>query len=143
MKPIVRKEGSGLFSFRPSWFQDFFDDEDFLGMTRFAGDSMPAVNVLEDAKAQISVLQKVDAKQAAIEIARGLMNNKGWKKVAEILRNCDEDPESIRWMVLSYFSKVALGGNGKAVAIMEEFQDNYFDTKKAGLIMSCFRACNV
>jgi len=100
---------------------------------------------LEDTKTQVDILLKADAQQAAIEIARAIMSNKGWGTVAGILRDCDEEPESIRWMMLSYFTKVALGGGrgaADAVGVMEEFQDNYFDSKKAGLVMSCFRACN-
>lgn len=98
---------------------------------------------LPDDAAKIEVLQKSDSQQAAIEIARALMGRKPWSVVAGLLRDCEEEPESIRWMVLSYFSKVALGGKmaGRAVQILEEFQYNYFDTKKAGLIMSCYRAC--
>ena len=39
-----------------------------------------------------------------------------------------------------------LGGGGtadRAVAVMDEFADNYFDSKRAGLVMSCYRACQV
>ena len=94
---------------------------------------------------QIAVLQKADIKQAAIEICRALMANKPWPVVAAILRDCDEEPETIRWMVLSYFTKVALGGKGaeRAIKILEAFQDNYFDSKKAGLVISCAIACGM
>jgi len=95
-------------------------------------------------EARLAALQRADTEAAAIEIARAIMGRKGWKTVAGLLRDCDEEPESIRWMILAYFTKVALGGGGgagAAVRILEEFQDNYFDTKKAGLVMSCYRAC--
>lgn len=98
---------------------------------------------IPDSEAQIKALEKSDSKQAAIEIARALMGGKPWATIAKIIKEVDEEPESLRWMVLGYFSSVALGGGkgaAKAVAIMEEFQDNYFDTKRAGLIMSCYRA---
>lgn len=99
---------------------------------------------IEGEQKQIDVLQKADVKAAAFEIAKALQSGAKWPKVAALLRECDEDPEGIRWMILSYFSKVALGGDGgRAVAILEEFQENYFDTKKAGLIINCYRACNL
>ena len=101
---------------------------------------------IENADERLAVLQRVDAKQAAIEIARALMSKKGWAAVAKIIKDCDEEPESIRWLILSYFTTVALGGGRgaeRAVTIMEEFQDNYFDTKRAGLVLSCYRACCV
>ena len=97
---------------------------------------------LEDTEAQLNTLQNADAKQASIEIARALMSGKSWKHIAALIKACDGEPESIRWLILSYFSSVALGGGKNAdaaVRILEEFQDNYFDTKKAGLVMSCYR----
>lgn len=93
---------------------------------------------------QLTALQNADAKAAAIEIARSIMSKKGWSSVATILAKCDEEPESIRWMVLSYFSKVALGGGAMAahaIDVLECFQFPYYDTKKAGLILSCYNAC--
>ncbi|MBU0846511.1 AAA family ATPase [Patescibacteria group bacterium] len=101
---------------------------------------------IKDDMAKINALQNADAKQAAIEIARAIMSGKPWKTVVDIIKNCDEEPESIRWMILGYFTTVALGGgkpSERAIAVMEEFQDNYFDTKKAGLVMSCYRACSL
>jgi hypothetical protein len=87
-------------------------------------------------------LQKADSKQAAIEIARALMSRKPWKTLANLIKNCDDEPEGIRRLILAYFSTVALSGNVKAVAIMEEFEEPYFNTGKAGLILSCYRAAN-
>lgn len=97
---------------------------------------------IDDMKVQLEVLEKQDAKVAAFSIAQAIMAKAPWSKISVMLRDCSEDPESIRWMMLSYFTKVALGNKGseRAVAIMEEFQYNYFDTKKAGLVMSCYRA---
>jgi len=94
---------------------------------------------------KVATLQNADAKAAAIEIARGLMKHRPWKEIAATIKTCDEEPEGIRWMILGYFTTVALSGSqaaGQAITIMEEFQDNYFDTKKAGLVMSCYQACN-
>lgn len=98
---------------------------------------------IDDTEKQMASLQNVDAKAAAFEIARGLMAGAPWSKIAKIIKACDEEPESIRWLILSYFTTVALGGGknaARAVEVMEEFQDNYFDTKRAGLVMSCYRA---
>lgn len=102
------------------------------------------IGITEPAK-QLSLLENADAQTAAIEIARAIMGGKPWRTVAALVKECKEEPETIRWMVLSYFTTVALGGGKdteRAVAIMEEFQYNYFDTKRAGLVMSCYRACN-
>lgn len=100
---------------------------------------------IDDPKLQMTALQNADTKAAAIEIARALMRGAPWSVVSELLRSCKEEPEGIRWLVLGYFTTVALGGKeaARAVDIMAEFQDNYFDTKKAGLVMSCYNACRV
>lgn len=102
------------------------------------------IGIAEEAK-QISVLESQDVKAAAFTIAQALMAKAPWSKVSQLVRDCAEDPESIRWMMLSYFTKVALGNNNsaRAVAIMEEFDRNYYDSKKAGLVISCFNACNI
>lgn len=96
-----------------------------------------------DPEKQVDYLQKTDAKVAAFEIARAIMANKRWSDVASIIKGCEEDPEGIRWMILSYFSKVALGGgknSGRAVQILEEFSEPFFNTKKAGLVIAAYNA---
>jgi DNA polymerase III gamma/tau subunit len=94
---------------------------------------------IDDEEKQLETLQRADVKREAIEIARALLNDKtSWKQMAEILKNVKEDPEQIRWMVLGYASKVALSRPDRACAIIDEFRDNFFDSKRAGLIASCY-----
>jgi hypothetical protein len=92
------------------------------------------------------VVARADAKVAAIEIARALMSPKtSWATMAKILSKVEEDPESVRWLVLSYATSVALKGGAnaaRAVAIIEDFTDPYFNTKRAGLVASCFNVIN-
>lgn len=101
---------------------------------------------IEDRAAMLRAIENADAKQAAIEIARALMAGKKWGAVAPIVKAVAEEPESLRWMILAYFTSVALGGGnnaGRAVEIIKCFECNYFDTKKAGLVASCYDACNL
>lgn len=89
----------------------------------------------------IELIENSDSKREAIEICRALINPRTkWSDMAAILKDVEEEPEQIRWLVLSYMSKVALG-NGKsvsrAIAIMDQFRDNFYDCKKAGLILAC------
>lgn len=116
------------------------------GSARKALVLLQQVSGIDDAEKQLAALQNADAKQAAIEIARAIMKGAGWSVVAKIIKEVDEEPESLRWMILSYFTSVALGGGkgaGRAVSIIECFADNYFDSKKAGLVASCYDACNL
>ena len=99
---------------------------------------------IEDEKQQIQILQSADAKRAAFEIAQALMARKPWSFIAEIIRSIEDEPEGVRYLILAYFTKVALGGGKQAdfaVQIMENFQYDYFSTKRAGLVLSCYRAC--
>lgn len=95
-----------------------------------------------DEEGMLEVLEKQDVKRAAIEICRGLMNKRiTWPEMAAILKGVDEDPESIRWMVLGYMTNTALGGKpiaSRAVMIIEQFRDNFYDSKKAGLVAACY-----
>lgn len=115
------------------------------GSARKALVLLQQVSGMSDESTQIRTLENAEAKQAAIEIARALLAKKPWGTIAGLIKNCDEEPESIRWMMMSYFTSVALSGKdaGRCVDILEEFRDNYYDTKKAGLVISCYRAAKL
>lgn len=88
---------------------------------------------------------KVAEKQAerqnqSIELCRALLQNTGWKKVQNILNGLkNEEPETIRRMVLGYCQAVLLkNDNEKAGLIMEEFIEPFFNTGFAGLVYACY-----
>lgn len=110
---------------------------------------------IKEPKDQIEVLRRADAKVAAYDLCRALIARKPWRVLADILRRCEEDPEGIRRLMLAFFTTAAIGkvdpktgkvrqpgDAARAVAVMEEFQDNYFDSGRAGLVISCYRAAN-
>lgn len=81
---------------------------------------------------------------SAIELCRALLKKEQWKNIAKILDNLEAEPEQVRRACLTYFSKVLLGnGEMRSAEILEQFEDNYFDSGKAGLILSCFAASQV
>ena len=89
---------------------------------------------------QLDALSKADVKRVAFELCQILMKAKpSWKEISSIIKSVEDEPESIRWMVLGYANKVALGnGNTKrAIQIIESFSEPYYNTKRAGLIHSC------
>jgi len=92
----------------------------------------------------LNLLSQGSLETDAIQIARLLLNPRTrWKEMGDTLRSLSttEEAESIRWLVLSYMSKVAMSGgkaSGRAVMIIDEFSGNFFDTKKAGLIAACY-----
>lgn len=90
-----------------------------------------------------AVLSSSTTKQA-IDLARALINpGSKWPDVASILSKIEEEPEQIRYLVLGYASSVLLkGGKGpiqsRAYCLINAFRDNFYDSKKAGLIAACY-----
>jgi len=83
-------------------------------------------------------LGEADSPQV-IELCRALFKKDSWKKVAEILRGIEEEPESVRWAVLGYAQAVLIKqANPHAYEMIRSFAEPFYDTKKAGLVASCF-----
>jgi len=96
-----------------------------------------------DEEKQLAVLQQADSKQQAIEICRLLMKaNTSWKQMAKLLRAVDDEPEGIRRLMLAYMTKVGLSGNKRAIVCLEAFEEPYFNTGRAGLVLSCWNVIN-
>jgi len=92
---------------------------------------------------KLEALERESAQRSGFELAQALVRNAKWPEIAAILGNCEDDPETVRRIVLGYFTKVALGQKTpkRAVGIIEAFLDPYFNTGKAGLVQSCAVVC--
>lgn len=89
---------------------------------------------------KLTALQKADVKQAAVAIAKALMNPRTkWPEIAAIIKSVEEEPETIRRIVLGYVGAVALNKPNpiREVQILEAFLEPYYNSNKAGLIQSC------
>lgn len=87
---------------------------------------------------------KTDQKQV-IDLCKALNEKKNWGEIVKIIKAIEAEPESIRRAVLGYFSGVAMNVKDKKYAlrpmmIIENFSDNYYDSGKAGLLLSVFRS---
>jgi hypothetical protein len=79
-----------------------------------------------------------------IELCRALMAKASWKTVGSILKNLEQEPESVRRAVLGYFNAVLINsGNPRAYAVIDCFARPYYDSGKAGLTASCFEAMSM
>lgn len=111
------------------------------GSAREALVILHAIIGLEKTENQLAAIESSDIKKQAIEIARMLMKPKAtWPQMQEILKDIEEEPETIRYMVLGYCKKVLLGkgDHKRAALIITEFMDNFYDSKTAGLVISCY-----
>lgn len=97
---------------------------------------------IENEEEQLNAIQSSDEKVMAIELARAIINPQTtWNKVSTILKGLEDDVESFRWMVLNYSNSVLLGGGKlapRAYLLIVAFQDNFYDSKKAGLTAACY-----
>jgi hypothetical protein len=67
-----------------------------------------------------------------------------WKDMARFLRAYSTEPEQTRRAVLTWFSGMLLNdGSIRTAEVLEAFEDNYYDSGKAGLILSCFQVVNM
>lgn len=106
-----------------------------------------ALQILEQVLAvapeqRLAMAQQVAEEQSqVIELCRALMRRAGWKEVALILSGLSEqDPESIRRAVLGYCTSVLLKeSNTQAGIILENFENNFYDTGRPGLVLACYR----
>lgn len=111
------------------------------GSARKALVILNAVINLEDETEQLNAIAATDASKPAIEIARKLLDTRTkWPEMARLIKSVEDDPETIRWLILSYMSNVLLSGKavGRAYACLNAFRDNFYDSKKAGLTAACY-----
>lgn len=105
-----------------------------------------ALNILEQVIAvspenRLEVAQKQAEQQAQmIDLCRALLNHEGWKKVSGILTGIkDQDPETIRRVVLGYCQSVLLGGDKEiAGLIMELFMEPTYNSGFPQIVFNCY-----
>ncbi len=98
---------------------------------------------LEDEEDMIEAIKAATAEVQAIAIARALLNpHTKWIAMTKILKETlNEEPEQVRWMVLTYARKVLLSGgtlSSRAYLVIDAFRDHFYDSKHAGLAAACF-----
>lgn len=105
-----------------------------------------AIQVLEQVlrvpqEQQLATAQRVAEQQSQmIELCRALIGKKPWKEVSTILSGLkEEQPESIRRMILGYCVSILLKGNNQmAGAVMETFMENTYDNGFNQIVFACY-----
>lgn len=112
------------------------------GSARKALVVLDAVLQHDDEAVQTRAILEADTQRQAVELGRALMNPKAtWANVRSILTELDDEPESLRHMVLGYATSVLLKGGkqaARAYTLIDAFRDNFFDSKRAGLVAACY-----
>ncbi len=105
------------------------------------------INIKDEDKA-IEALNTVNPDEAAvIDICRLIVQVKNigkWKEMVPLIRNLSDEPEKVRFAVLGYLSAVLLNkGESRISDIMEVFFDNWYYTKRSGMIHALYLACQM
>jgi DNA polymerase-3 subunit gamma/tau len=103
------------------------------------------ISEIEDEDSKLTAIAQSSSGADAIELAR-LLCRKGikWPEVAKLIKKINptnEDAESIRRLILSYYNNVLLGGgvlSPRAFLIIDSFRDNFYDCGKVGLTHACY-----
>jgi len=103
--------------------------------------NLPPDEMLDAAK------KEAERKDAVIDFCRAIFKGAGWKRVSQILKNLkedNEDPESIRRMVMSYCSSLLLSGkkNDRAFDLMDVFEEPLYNNGWPGLVLYAYQACS-
>ncbi len=83
-------------------------------------------------------------KDLAITLARLLFKpNANWDEVVTVLKELKDEPEQIRYLILSYARSIMLnskggGFGGKSFKVIDIFSKNFYDSKHAGLAAACW-----
>jgi len=144
IKTISREEKIKI---TDSVIEKIIDNSD--GSARKALVFLDAIINLKSERDMLNAIVTATAEQQAFAIVQALLYkpNTTWQQMTKILKETEgEEPEQIRWLVLSCCKTELLKAgrlSGRAYLIIEAFRDNFYDSKIAGLAAACYEIIGV
>lgn len=132
----------GLETVQGSVGQDTIDmiAESCEGSARKALVELDSVLAMDEKDRDSAEITKIDEETAAIDLVRALMGRKSWKVVSKMLKEIEDEPETVRRIGMAYASSVLLNKmDQRAHVVLEEFSTPLYDSGKPGLVLACFR----
>ena len=113
------------------------------GSARMALVLLDKICNLPDDQMEAAVHSTEGDRETVIRLCRTLLSTSGvngMQKCCKLLKKIQEEPESIRYAVLGYMTKVMLSGKDmdKCYIVIDAFKDNFYDSKRAGLLHACY-----
>ena len=112
--------------------------------------TLDKVRDIEEEETAISLIKGVEESPEVIELISLLLDTKPnrWREVSEILKELKEEPETIRFAITGYFSKVLLNEKGSKKAdrlslLIDLFSPTFIYGKKPMLVSTCYLACKI
>lgn len=114
--------------------------QDAMGSAREALVLLDKVKDLPEEKMQRAVSSIAEEQNRILALCRALFKGAKWPEVAGILRECQDNPESIRIMVLNYCSSVLLKGkaDARAALVMDCLRDPIGMNGMPALVLACY-----
>lgn len=146
VKPLMRKDALKLIDWICGEEKIKLSDtvknkiiENCEGIPREIVISIDTVRNLKNEHEMLSVLLSPISNSNTIELCNALLSNKKWDAITKILKGIDDDPEKVRYGILTYMAKVLLDKDSpRAADIISLFSDTYIYNGKAGLVLSCY-----
>jgi DNA polymerase III gamma/tau subunit len=116
------------------------------GSPRQALANLAACSQAKNREEAADLLSSAEESVETIDLARALLNRKGWREVQEILKKLkDKDAESIRRVICAYMSTVATNVPKesvcwRAVEVLDAFKEPMYSSAGISLVV---RACGV
>jgi len=110
------------------------------GSARQALVTLEKVMQITDVEDQFKAIVNPETTKQTIDLCRAMMK-KGvtWKEIATILKSINDEPETVRRIVLGYYKAVLLNsGMPIAVKVINAFQYDFFQSGEAGLALACY-----
>ena len=97
----------------------------------------------------LEIIQSVSGETAELKaLFNCLLKKTDWAGYCQVIKALKEDPETIRRSVLGYVSAIMLnqssgkeGFLNRLAAILEIFENNWYDNGKSGLVKACYEVC--
>lgn len=115
--------------------------ESSLNQPGIALSKLDRIITLPESKMEKALEEQLETESQVIELCRTLINKSSWKSVSKILTGLNEDPETVRYIVLGYANATLLKSGGKtwAALVIENFEEPFYDSGKPGLTLACYR----
>jgi DNA polymerase III gamma/tau subunit len=98
------------------------------------------IDITDEKDALAAVLNSTISETSVLELCQLLLKaGTSWKTLSKALKVIDDEPEKVRYAVLSYMTKTLLDSPTDRIAqIIDVFSESWMYSGKAGMVMCCY-----
>lgn len=110
---------------------------DSLGRPREALKILGKIIHLDEEEMLESAKQEAERREQSITLCRAIMSKRNWKEIASLFKSIDEEPETVRRTIRSYFSSVLLNGNSEAFIVLDCLKQPFYNIDGKNELVRC------